>query len=106
MDNLFEAINQGRLDLVKTFLTDDPNLINKVASVDEKEFTPIELALSRGFKDIVREIIKFPDFDINKQGHNPLLLAIRLGDTEIAGELLEAGANPNYFQKIQVALFF
>ena len=43
MDNLFEAINQGRLDLVKTFLTDDPNLINKVASVDEKEFTPIEL---------------------------------------------------------------
>ena len=99
MDNLFEAINQGRLDLVKTFLTDDPNLINKVASVDEKEFTPIELALSRGFKDIVREIIKFPDFDINKQGHNPLLLAIRLGDTEIAGELLEAGANPNYFQK-------
>ena len=29
MDNLFEAINQGRLDLVKTFLTDDPNLIKE-----------------------------------------------------------------------------
>lgn len=99
MDNLFEAINQGRLDLVKTLLTEDPDLINKVASIDEKELTPIELALSRGFKDIAREIIKSPAFDINKSDHNPLLLAIRLGETEIAGELLEAGANPNYFQK-------
>lgn len=97
--NWSEALSQGRLDLVSKYLEKTVSLVNEIILVDNLELTPIEIALKHGYKTIARKIIASPQFDLNHKGHNPLRLSIQLGYLDIAQELLEAGANPNYYQK-------
>ena len=38
----------------------------------------------------------------SQDGQTPLLIAVKKGNVVLARELLEAGANPNYMEKVSI----
>ena len=93
---LFDAVTQDEKQKVQDILKQQPELINFVF---ENEKSVFELAVEHGYSSLAKELIKFPDFDLNLSEHNPLRISIVAGYEDIATILLEKGANPNHYKE-------
>ncbi|GEM77858.1 ankyrin repeat domain-containing protein [Vibrio superstes] len=93
-EQLQTAIASGDIETFNSILSEQPELVNHV--FEKENLTPFELALNFGFSKLATAVSEAEGFDINHNGHNPLRLAIDLGYLELAKQLLEQGANPNY----------
>ncbi|MEZ9171736.1 ankyrin repeat domain-containing protein [Vibrio cyclitrophicus] len=96
-EQLFDSIESGNKEQCLSLLNENPEYLNHV--FEEQGLTPFELTLNYGFANLATAISELPTFEINHKGHNPLRLAIDLGYLDLAKQLLEQGANPNYRPK-------
>ncbi len=89
------AAKNGDLDKVKSLLETNPELIN---AKDNKGFTPLHSAVSKGRKSIVTYLVT-QGANINaknKNGLTPLFQALDLSRNNVAKVLIEKGANLNF----------
>lgn len=91
---LFLADKFKRVDLVRMLLID--TRIN--SPIDKKLFA----AVKYGFSDIIRKLIKHPEFNPNDEDVSYFKLASECGKTEIVQILLDAGVNPNVLHKLDL----
>ena len=95
-EQFFEALHNGDINTVKILVSETPSLVNELSA---DNLSPFELALNSGFTKVVNYLISAQEFNVNLDGHNPLRLALDLGFIDIAKQLLDLGANPNYRPK-------
>jgi ankyrin repeat protein len=70
----------------------------EVNSVDIQGWTPLMRAVAAGNRDVVRELLNAETVLVNKQNYDGLTalhIAAYNGDSELVGELLQMGANPD-----------
>ncbi|MCL7046620.1 hypothetical protein MKW94_017028 [Papaver nudicaule] len=85
---LFDAAQTGNLELLKELLTEDRQILEKVALGSE---TPLDIAVLAGKTEFAREVLKLkPKFatELNKDGYSPIHVASASGYVEIVKELL------------------
>lgn len=93
-EKLLEALKLANKAEIEKILLAEPMLVNTVFLAETS--TSFELALRYGYKSIAVYLMSVDGFRLDQQDHNPLRIAIELGFTQIATELLELGASPNY----------
>ena len=93
--DVLDAARAGNLELIKTLLIDDPNLVS-VSSSDLWR-KPLHEAVSSGHKDVT-EFLLANGANVNaedEQGNTPLHLAASEGRKDVAEQLLANGADVN-----------
>lgn len=90
----WRGIQEGNLSQVRDCVSTTPLLVNAVHP--EQKLSAFEMALAAGYQKIAQALMETPDFDLDLPQHNPLRIAIELGYLDLAQELLNQGANPNY----------
>ena len=91
---LLSAVMQGDSTKVKELVAQKPESVNFICEESGKSL--FEIALEAGYSNIATTLLKSEEFDLNLPAHNPLRITIALGYIELAKELLNLGANPNY----------
>ncbi|XP_074296782.1 uncharacterized protein LOC141627384 [Silene latifolia] len=93
---LYEAAIEGDVVLLKTLITDDPLILNRVTTTFFHE-TPLHVAILRGHADFAREVLRHNPrlmSELDSLGHSSLHLASAKGDVVIVRDLLRVGHNP------------
>ena len=86
-----KAIMSSDIDKVVDMIKLDPPLLNKLIS----DQTPFEMAVSQGFTNLARTLSNYDHFELDAVGHEALSICLKLGQTDLATDLIKKGANPN-----------
>ena len=94
--HIFSAMSVGDLDLIRTLVEQNPELLDRRMSRFERGLTPLHFAMNRKRYDILDLLIELgADLEAeDMSGQTALAVAMLRGDREAMSRLHAAGANP------------